>query len=551
MTSILYNQHILYNAHFPYQGGLPEVPPELVLPAATYDVIICGRTGMLDVKSEWDNAIVNSVVKESNGLWAASVSMPTADPKALDLKAIYLLKREIQIWRNGKLYWWGIPLRFKAGPVTTTWQCVGLLWYFSRRLMGPTPTIVGFSNGNFDAGFSGWTAHNGANGSISTQKRARRAQSARLDCNVGGADTYIEFVFDYLAAAGSAEEGGFLEFHIPGWRYVEKLNEPAWEERGLYAQCEYPIGTTFHETWSNMSLNDASDDFVRDEVVLQVSRGTTDHLNRIKIRCYVGDGVVFWGALNCVIQRSVGANGAEVIDNSVILSRLITYAGGMNAEAIGLGKSSLNMGLIIPLSGTSDTRRYGLESNEEILGLLTEFQKRNIYDVEATWNSAGTARQIEFFTSPKGQTRHDLSVELGRNLVDISDDVDASGVTTAFRALGRGRGVSQEWAESKDTLMLDGLVLEASEVVPEYVPLRSLDSYASAQLARARQPVEIPGVIVADVKNQPVIDYLGMGDFFTVTCQYGTIDINRDFRAVRSELSPANGDTLEVNVNAP
>ena len=67
------------------------------------------------------------------------------------------LGREIQIFTDGDLIWWGVIVRPQAGLDETTWQCVELLWYFAHRFMGRADRTNLLTNGQFESGESDWS----------------------------------------------------------------------------------------------------------------------------------------------------------------------------------------------------------------------------------------------------------------------------------------------------------------------------------------------------------------------------------------------------------
>lgn len=62
----------------------------------------------------------------------ARIKFKTDDPRAL---ALQLVKREIQVRRDGGIWWWGVPWRLAGDHKELSLECEGLLSYFYKRFI--------------------------------------------------------------------------------------------------------------------------------------------------------------------------------------------------------------------------------------------------------------------------------------------------------------------------------------------------------------------------------------------------------------------------------
>lgn len=100
---------------------------------AEYRVIVVGKAGGSQPRvAELEQAEVESISWQLNGAGAMSIALPTSDLKG---KTLELVKREIQVWRDSSLFWWGVPWRLRGDPSKHTVECEGLFSYFFRRFV--------------------------------------------------------------------------------------------------------------------------------------------------------------------------------------------------------------------------------------------------------------------------------------------------------------------------------------------------------------------------------------------------------------------------------
>lgn len=85
-----------------------------------------------------ENCTVEGITWELDGAGTASISF---DPLARNAREVRLIEREIQIWFDEKLVWWGIPWRDQGGLDRVNIQCDGLLAWFTKRYIDRTSLL--------------------------------------------------------------------------------------------------------------------------------------------------------------------------------------------------------------------------------------------------------------------------------------------------------------------------------------------------------------------------------------------------------------------------
>src|SRR5690242_311101 len=81
--------------------------------------------------AEIANAKIESITWELNGWGELTFTLPVTDAQASELAPSYQTRREVQVWRNGVLIWWGVYVAGSADRDVVTFTAYGLLWYFT------------------------------------------------------------------------------------------------------------------------------------------------------------------------------------------------------------------------------------------------------------------------------------------------------------------------------------------------------------------------------------------------------------------------------------
>lgn len=99
---------------------------------ARYDLRVVDKAGVGTRLGEIENAQIGGIEWVLNGAGSMSFTLPIRDPKAALTK---LVKREVQVWRDDALIWWGVPWQRKFNIDTVEVSCLGLWSYFSKRFV--------------------------------------------------------------------------------------------------------------------------------------------------------------------------------------------------------------------------------------------------------------------------------------------------------------------------------------------------------------------------------------------------------------------------------
>jgi hypothetical protein len=79
-----------------------------------------------------EDCIVNSIRWDLYGAGSAQIAF---DPLARNAQFVKLLEREIQIWFDDELMWWGVPLRDNGDLRIVNIECEGLFCHFRDRIV--------------------------------------------------------------------------------------------------------------------------------------------------------------------------------------------------------------------------------------------------------------------------------------------------------------------------------------------------------------------------------------------------------------------------------
>lgn len=120
---------VLYREHIPYRGYLAAQVVTQYVP--DYQVFVTDRSGVPYV--EIDSAILETVRWQLNAAGTCTFKAPILDPKVVTYPR--LGEDEIQIRNETKLLWQGVPWRERQDHVFSSFECEGLLSYFTKRFI--------------------------------------------------------------------------------------------------------------------------------------------------------------------------------------------------------------------------------------------------------------------------------------------------------------------------------------------------------------------------------------------------------------------------------
>jgi hypothetical protein len=267
-------------------------------------------------KTEIANAIVQDITWELNGWGEATYSLPVLDPQAADAKL--LLEREVQIWRNGELIWWGIPVAYRATIAAATFTAYGLLYYFARRYFGPVysnaiePLLT---NGTFEASpvNTGWTS---APATVSSAAPTIAASARRYAGNqsiklTGGGDPATFYYVYQFGPIFTPVRSRPLKVTLSAWCLPEGITAYAPEDRGIEIQDSTPSPP--NQVWALLNAKVPMDRWSRLEASLEIPAGAVGNPTLALFTPSVGS--VYYDQVRLTFTQQTGAlEGEDWVD---------------------------------------------------------------------------------------------------------------------------------------------------------------------------------------------------------------------------------------------
>jgi hypothetical protein len=523
---------------------------------ADYQVLTTTMAGV--PYAEIANASIESVTWELNGWGEMQFRLPVNDPQAwTELRPEYQTKREVQVWRNGRLIWWGVYVAASADDRTVTFTCFGLLWYFSRRYFGPVhsnsmPAIA--VNGGMESTpvTTGWTASAGATVSAVTQPRYSGAQAMKI---VTASAVGVEnFVFQTISIPTPAR-GRPLRYLFRARLFVESVTT---HHPHNFAMI---IGPPFASAALATQLKPGDPNgvwrYIENEY--EAPAGASGNLS---IVLYApSSGTVYWDAAEVTYNNFTG--GIQGEDWSAdYLRRIVRYGagldggGGPGTEWWGapIAKSSLGMtwaGTGGPAAGSLPADFLWDHADEaNIYSAIAELAARDVLDYEITWPTDGRSRTFTTWAPSKGSTKLGMAIEAGKNLVSYRYDVDGRTRANDVRVAGRGAGSVRETAQAGGPIVTEEPQLEAILQPAFEISGQPLVELSLAEWGRRKDPVRVPTLTVAagDFFETAAGGPLTVGDSIPVRIDNGWVQENATRRVGKMTLKPAN-ETLDVVVN--
>lgn len=475
-----------------------------------------------------------------NGIGTCEFEFPTLDPHQAEVQ---LLTREVQIWRNGKPFWWGVMVDATADFETVKVSCYSLEWYLFRRFFGPIVDHF-LENGNFDdpVPLAHWSATNCTATKV-TAPLILGPNAVKLTTPNANTDSYLSQRI--TITAGGAIGGEPTVYFPKAWYWLDPngFQGPALNERGLFAilydEGGAEVARTVHGglisnshgrgTWQRLELTNG----------LQILAGRTW---TIEMRLYCPGGTIYWGAADITVEESVATpgwpGGGDVND---LISNVITYA----QDSARL-KSPLSFAYSGAATGKVVERAYQFFDNANIWSSLLEWPTAEVADIGITWDANGRVRTFNTWPGQRGSVKPAWPIASGRNIVGGSLNVRGSDSTTSERILSsQPTGPNRETGVSIDTSQLGGLILEQVDSVGKEIEVAGLQDIADKHVARFRSTTRIPAYTIA---AEGFIDNVDVGDTVPVILNHGWLQ-EQDLRRIISLAWEPGEDVLTVEVN--
>ncbi len=507
-----------------------------------YEVVVVERAAPHDEITRFDadegdgdtrqKASVQNVTWMLNEPGSFEVRLPlfdssTGDPHPATALVVPLMC-EVQVWRNGALIHWGVPLQPRLEGGSWVVLCPGLLWYITRRVFGPIQTNY-LANPNFETNLTGWTSVDVGSGSRSTAIRLRGPGSLRL-VTTSSDDAYATHTF--LVNTG----GVGLVLFLAGWYWIDPattFTAPAFEERGLYIDSPncLPDSTP---SWAPITMNTPIGVPTRLETELHLPAGLTNE--PVTVRLYSPHAAIHWGALTVNALESVSSE-PEGTDVTEMMRRIIDYC--HDAYDYDFATSTA-------AAGVTEITAYQFADLGSCFAALQTYPARGLADYAVVTTSA-TVRTFTTYAPRKGSAKTPTPAASvpGANVNLTAYRLDGEQTATRIIRRGSGDGPDREIGVAIDTSFLDGLPLDDVGDAPPEMPIDGLDGLAETDLARLADIVALPEF---DVPATGWIGVVEVGDTVPVTIDWGPIQETTTRRVISIRLDPKR-DRVTVGVN--
>jgi hypothetical protein len=494
-----------------------------------YKVFVVNQNGTpyagSGASGELPNARVSRLSWELDSPGAAEISLATTDSDA----ALMLLGREVQIYRDGITdpIWWGPIVRPQAGLNETTWQCAGLLWYFAHRFMGRADRVNQLTNGDFEAGETGWTFH-GVTHSVNTNMTyvLEGTKSEKLTGATADHVTYMSQTWTH--PAGGYPTGDFITGSVWVWVSAADYVGGAIEDFGLVLRRRNAGGEIVDAQWEAGRIDD---DTPRDQwVPLEVGIANVVEGDTVEMLLFPPHGVAYFDLATLTFMESLSFGypppGVDVAD---IVAAIVDYAQD-NLAGFSHGKSDLNIGTAGSATGTIRQIAYQFAEHRNILDAILEYVRQGVIDVDIAITA--TTRTFTTYAPQKGSL-YGTTLELDVNVADFTSSHDLEQGASSAILLGPGDGPDRPEGGAIDTSFVGGaFTSEIVEQAPDNTTVGQLDLRAAERLKVAARPEALE---VTTLPGAGVIGTLTVGDTVPVLIDYGSVDIDAVYRVVRIE----------------
>lgn len=494
----------------------------------TWSVKIVTMAGV--VSTTLANADVDDITWVLNGPDEATFHFPKGAYSASQVTTLGTSSgvKEIQVYRNGDLLFWGpiISLDAKGSDGAVNCRCAGVDWYLNRRFLdGPLTNLL--SNADFETGLTSWSTV-GASASGSTDSFIIGSQAVRLQSLAAGGDYYIS------QTVNAGPNGVGLLLTVSAWFYLEQITTEALQGRGLYVKGTYN-GTFQSDNW--YVIDPATPTGVWTEAVTTIWIPPSQVWS-IEVRLYAPAGTVVWDDVKLVPMYSVTANthfGTTLLpaDISTIVHKMVAHL-----QDSTVGKSDVNIGYSGETTGTKLVQVYQYSDHvqfDQALAELTDRLDGFDYYVALT----PTSRTFTSFAGKRGTDRSGsitlkfIAGDTTSNCVDYRYSQDGGQTITRQVVLGENNGPNREQGEAADTSQIP-VTLQDVYQSPQGTKIASLQPIANERIARFRY---VTDTIELDVKGSAgYIPTLRCGDLVTVNVQDGWTQVSGTRRIQQLKL---------------
>jgi YVTN family beta-propeller protein len=517
---------------------MPPVPVPGPYGNHDYEVVVCDKYGV--AFGVIPTAIPTEIDYELDSIGQCLIDFWIQDPLAPNLLPISSIPgvREIQIWRDQVLIWWGWPTSATWDTTTVHLTCSGLLWVLGQREMGPNHLYY-LANTQFEEGLDFWTA-NDVTATPETTTVVLGKGAARLVQPLALQDSYL---FQDVAIDLTDQAAG-LAFALSAWVYVDgnyAYTGTALNQRGLWVNdqdgnnyfCTLP-STTPENTWTRIELQPTGED---PAFIIPPGVVTT-----LEIRLYCPGGSVVWDAVNLSVYENISSPPssppATAWDVADIIETLL-----ISAQQNVWTQSELAFFFYGAATGVFLNRVYLIDTQEIYLDAINEFPSIGVCDFEMVWDATGHFRGLQIYTPAKGSVKYSAVIDPGVNVTtQLAGSVDGTQTRSKQLYLGQGStGPAQDTGFAAFASYLGG------RVVTDAVITQNSDIVASATAAFTSEDVGIncyslhggfvPGTYIVSVTSstEVVISSLALLNLTGETFGVGGITLDKSTAALPNQ----------------
>lgn len=540
-------------------------------------------------------AVVQEIQWNLDAPTRATFTVPFSDPNIgeLPLAAGFAASaadppynREVKLYRNGILIFWGPCVSRRGNTTDRVWQYTAYdpLWYLMHRNMGEANRRNYLTNGSFELPFPGstdsWTAHGaGLSVSLDTANYIEGLDGAGNSVQLADGsseDAYITQSFSMTSGVSG------LALILTAWVYLDAFTKEAASSipgataagaaiiregatgLGAFAFTTLIPGIAPIGTW------------VRQECAVLMPPSVTE---TIEVRLHCPEGEANWDAVTVTVEESLSFIGG-INDQTHIAQEIVKYAAGEFPVGDPYNKSNLNIAVAGDDSGIIVNRTYQFSDHQPIFqgqggqGALDQFtDATNGFDfrIEPT----ETARTFRTYYPAVGQTWDPDVLTLvwnregdqagwsnvGITAIDWPETIEGSANdVTVLSGFGSGfandAGREEGASDPVFLVFMGELTLELVEAAPDGTTLDLLNSIAGYAASQLAQVIATPTLTVIEPRDAdgtvtvPLVGILLPGDLVTCSIHEPGMTIVDDlFRALQVTYD-ATQETLSIPVLA-
>lgn len=474
---------------------------------------------------ELTGAAVHPIEIPLNEAETTTVEMATIDPQAAEL---FDPTREIQIWRDSSVLFWGPVVRLEAGRDTISAQCAGPWWYLTRRFFGKADRANIFTNGGFEDGVTGWTAV-GLTPVVDPFRAVEGRKSIRLTGTASDHDNHITQTWTHPAGGHPLGDLGTVAAWI--WVTSDGYAGTALDNKGMVVTHKDSGGTVLFDALVEVNDDTPRDEWYRlDEVeVLNVLPGHT-----VTVDLYPPFGTAWYDLVTGTVMESLSFVEQDL---ATIIRGAVLYAQD-RFPGFTHGKSDLGIDVDIDPTNITMSRTWQFADHQNIadeLRTFTETRDGVDYSVDLT----ATTRTFRAWYPQKG-TERATTLTYDDQIQTFTWAHDRSQVANNVVVLGPGDGPDRE--EGVATAAATGPDLEDITVAPDGTLPGQLDRMAAERLAVVSNPE------ILEVTCTGLFGAAGVGDWFPVLIDLDAVQVDDTYRVVGIVADPAL-DTLALTMN--